>query len=98
MADHSAFLTAWKYLVGEDVRVEYFRASLPVSKEEEDGDDGAGDAESGSCDSDRESWALEKRPKAARETRGRWGRNEMLDLTGLRDRREGSNVVCTVTQ
>jgi len=32
MADHSAFLTAWKYLVGEDVRVEYFRASVPVRK------------------------------------------------------------------
>jgi len=77
MADHSAFLTAWKDLVGEDVRVEYFRDSVDMSEDEEDGDDDddgeVGDAESGSCDSDWESWASGKWPKAASETRGLTG-------------------------
>jgi len=70
MAEHSAFLTAWKDLVGDDVRVEYFRTCVLVSEDEEDGDDGAGGAESGSCESDWESWASGEWPKAASETRG----------------------------
>ena len=77
MAEHSAFLTAWKDLVAEDVRVGYFRDSVDMSKDEEDDgdDDGgeAGGAESGSCDSDWESWASGKWPKAASETRGLTG-------------------------
>ena len=76
MADHSAFLTAWKDLVAEDVRVEYFRDSVDMSEDEKDGDgndDETGGAESGSCDSDWESWASGKWPKAASETRGLTG-------------------------
>jgi len=82
MAKHSAFLTAWKDLVGEDVRVEYFRDSVNMSEDEKDDDDDDGDddddddddgeasgADSGSCDSDWESWASGKWPKAASETR-----------------------------
>lgn len=49
-AEHSAFLTAWRGLVGEDVRMKYFRDSVPVSKGNEDGDDGAGGAESGTVE------------------------------------------------
>ena len=79
MAHHSAFLTAWKDLVGEDVRVEYFRGSVSMSEDEEDGDDDDDDdgeasgADSGSCDSDWESWASGKWPKAA---------SVMRELTG----------------
>ena len=76
MAEHSAFLTAWKDLVAEDVRVEYFRDSVDMSEDEEDGDDDSGEvggAESGSCDSDWGSWASGKWPKAASETRGLMG-------------------------
>ena len=61
MAEHSAFLTAWKDLVGEDVRLEYFRDRV---------EDEASGAESDSCDSDWESWDSGKWPKAASETRG----------------------------
>ena len=75
MAEHSAFLTAWRDLVAEDVRVEYFRDSVDMSEDEEDGDDDreAGGAESSSCDSEWESWASGKWPKAASETRGLMG-------------------------
>ena len=63
-------------LVAEDVRVEYFRDSVDMSEDEEDGDDDSGEvggAESGSCDSDWGSWASGKWPKAASETRGLTG-------------------------
>jgi len=76
MAEHSAFLTAWKDLVAEDVRMEYFRDSVDVSENEEDDDDEDGEvgsAESSSCNSDWESWASGKWPKAASETRGLMG-------------------------
>ena len=73
MAEHSAFLTAWRDLVAEDVRVEYFRDSVDMSEDEEDDDGEAGGAESGSCDSDWGSWASGKWPKAASETRGLTG-------------------------
>jgi len=61
MAEHTAFLAAWKDLVGEDVRVEYFRDKV---------EDGASRADPGSCDSDWESWVSGGWPKAASETRG----------------------------
>ena len=80
MAEHSAFLTAWKDLVREDVRVEYFRDKvkrwdwqLIYHPEPDNGGDEAGSAESGSCDSDWESWILGKWPKAT---------SEMTGLTG----------------
>ena len=62
-------------LVAEDVRVECFRDSVDMSEDEEDDDDDGvvGDAESGSYDSDWESWASGKWPRAASETRGLTG-------------------------
>ena len=60
MAEHSAFLTAWKDLVKEDVRVDYCRDKVEkVARRDQrllyyldtDGEDGeAGSAESGNCD------------------------------------------------
>ena len=65
MAEHSALLTDWKDLVGEDVKVEYFREKVkklprrgprlvsftsdPESEDEEEGEE-ADAVESGDCD------------------------------------------------
>ena len=80
MVEHSAFLTAWKDLVGEDVRVEYFRDEVEelhlcdsYMSEDEEEDDEAGSAESDSCDTDWESWVSGRWLKAASETRGPTG-------------------------
>jgi len=84
MAEHSAFLTAWEGLVGEDVKVEYSRervenlprrglrlvafTNVDGSEDEEEGDE-AGTVESGGSDSDWESWISGQWPKAASEMR-----------------------------
>ena len=85
MVEHSAFLTAWKDLVGGDVKVEYFRDRVeelprrglpfvrftnPPESEDEGGGGEADAVESGDYDSEWESWNSGKWPKAASEMRG----------------------------
>ena len=82
MAEHSAFLTAWKDLVGEDVKVEYFRDRVEVlprrglplvqftNRPESEDEEEVGEVESGDRDLEWESWDSGEWPKAASEVRG----------------------------
>ena len=85
MAEHCVFLTAWKDLVEEDVKVEYFkdrveklpRRGLPfvrfvdpgADEDEKEGDE-ARAIESGRSEADWEGWILGKWPKAVNKVKG----------------------------
>ena len=81
MAEHSALLTDWKDLVGEDVKVEYFRekveklprtglrlVSFSDPESEDEGEVDEADAV-GDCDLEWESWISGEWPRAASEMR-----------------------------